>query len=870
MKRAVATAVFALAAALPPAMAHAQNSATAVSVPLMLPASDAVRQSFVRLINESDEAGAARIVAVDDGGNAADPIEVRLAANSVLHFNSGDLTNGNASKGIDDGIGSPREGSWRLRVETALSQVRVLSFIRTRVGFLTAMQGVLPRDAQGRLLARTINPASNRNQRSSLRLVNTGASAERVSIAGVDDAGSRAGPVTLTLAAGQSRTLSAVELEEGAPGMEGTLGDGAGKWRLLVTASQAVMGMALLETSGGHITNLSTPGVLAAEGDGTSGGAGGVSVPLMLPASDAVRQSFVRLINESDEAGAAHIVAVDDGGNAAGPITIRLAADSVLHFNSGDLTDGNASKGIDDGIGVPREGSWRLRVETALSQVRVLSFIRTRDGFLTAMQGVLPRDAQGRLLARTINPASNPRQRSSLRLVNTGASAERVSIAGVDDAGSRAGPMTLTLAAGRSRTLSAVELEEGARGIEGMLGDGAGKWQLLVTASQAVMGMALLETSGGHITNLSTAGVMAAEGLGTSSGPVVVTVMPNRSLASGEDATSDLSVHFSDDQALVYEASSSDAEVVRVSVTGIALTLMPVAEGSATVTVTARDPDGNSVSQTFSVTVRSSQGLGIGERFRDCDACPEMVVVPTGTFMMGAPVSEVGSEDRERPVHAVSVPSFAAGVYEVTFAEWDACVADGGCGGYRPHDGPLHEEGSGRWGRGNRPVINVSWHDAKRYVEWLSGRTGESYRLLSESEWEYAARAGTSTAYNWGNEVGVNRANCWGCGSRWDDERTAPVGSFDANAWGLHDVHGNVWEWTEDCWNESYAGAPSDGSAWLTGNCGSRVWRSGSWNDHPSGHSSDLRAATRVGVPTDLDIADYGDITGFRVARALR
>ena len=127
-------------------------------------------------------------------------------------------------------------------------------------------------------------------------------------------------------------------------------------------------------------------------------------------------------------------------------------------------------------------------------------------------------------------------------------------------------------------------------------------------------------------------------------------------------------------------------------------------------------------------------------------------------------------------------------------------------------------------------MINVSWEDAEAYVAWLSRETGEAYRLPSESEWEYAARAGTTTRYTWGQDIGRNRANCGDCGSRWDGDRTAPVGSFAANGWGLHDMHGNVWEWVADCWHENYARAPRDGSAWTSGgNCGRRVLRGGSW-----------------------------------------
>ena len=134
------------------------------------------------------------------------------------------------------------------------------------------------------------------------------------------------------------------------------------------------------------------------------------------------------------------------------------------------------------------------------------------------------------------------------------------------------------------------------------------------------------------------------------------------------------------------------------------------------------------------------------------------------------------------------------------------------------------------WGRGRRPVINVSWEDAVAYTKWLSGQTGERCRLPSEAEWEYAARAGSVTKYSWGNEIGSNQANCDVCGSQWDGKQTAPVGSFDPNGWGLHDLHGNVWEWVQDCWNGSYQGAPTNGSAWESGDCSRRVLRGGSWN----------------------------------------
>ncbi len=246
-----------------------------------------------------------------------------------------------------------------------------------------------------------------------------------------------------------------------------------------------------------------------------------------------------------------------------------------------------------------------------------------------------------------------------------------------------------------------------------------------------------------------------------------------------------------------------------------------------------------------------------GEEFSDALATgvqgPEMVVIPAGQFRMGC-VSGQNCEDDEFPVHDVTIPeAFAVSIFEVTFEQWDTCVAAGGCGGYRPDDA--------QWGRGNRPVINVSWEEAQAYVVWLSSQTGETYRLLSEAEWEYVARSGSETAYSWGNDIGSNRANCRGCGSQWDDRQTAPVGSFSANAFGVHDTHGNVWEWVEDCENVNYAGAPSDGGAWRSEHCNWRVFRGGSWGANPR----ILRSANRSG-----DASAYRfNYLGFRVARTL-
>ncbi len=229
---------------------------------------------------------------------------------------------------------------------------------------------------------------------------------------------------------------------------------------------------------------------------------------------------------------------------------------------------------------------------------------------------------------------------------------------------------------------------------------------------------------------------------------------------------------------------------------------------------------------------------------------PEMVVIPAGRFRMGC-VSGKDCAGDEKPVHEVTVGSFALSKYEVTFEEYDRFTA-------ATSRERMDDAG---WGRGRRPVINVSWEDAVAYTEWLSVETDLRYRLPSEAEWEYALRAGSVTAYSWGNEIGQGRANCDGCGSQWGGKKTAPVGAFGANAWGLHDMHGNVWEWVQDCWHASYRGAAADGSAWESGDCARRVLRGGSWFDYP--RTSAPRTAT--GSPP----ADGSAVIGFRIARTL-
>ena len=252
------------------------------------------------------------------------------------------------------------------------------------------------------------------------------------------------------------------------------------------------------------------------------------------------------------------------------------------------------------------------------------------------------------------------------------------------------------------------------------------------------------------------------------------------------------------------------------------------------------------------IETHRGSALKPGSGFADCTQCPEMVVVPAGKFMMGTPEDRPGADFR-RPQHQVIIPQpFAIGKYEVTHAEWRACAAAGGCPQAADED----------WGRSRLPVSPVSWTDAERYVTWLSRLTGKTYRLPSEAEWEYAARAGTTTIYSFGdNEAAAFSLYAWY--QRDFDGKTHPVGEKKPNGFGLYDMHGNVWERVQDCYHSSYQGAPTDGSAWTTGDCASRVIRGGNYNCTTGRLRSDIRDRGPHRRGARLRLPGGGDALGF-------
>ena len=365
--------------------AYVEEGANAAEhvVPLFLSASNAERESFVRVINRSLEGGErrgkVRIVATDDSGWQPLPLTLTIEAHEAVHFNSADLEEGNVEKGLAGVAGSPVKGDWHLRLESGLD-LEVLSYSRTRDGMLSSMHDTVP-EKELRYRVPIFNPGGNVEQVSRLRLVNPGVEDAQITIRGIDDNGRSPGAdVRVTIPGGTARTYTAQELESGsAAGLDDGIGDGFGKWQLMVSTDQPLWVMSLLQSPTGHLTNLSSAGP-----DGHSVH----RVDLFPPASDPRQQGFVRVINHGDTSGTVNIRAFDDTDRVYEVIELAVEGGRTVHFNSTDLEDGNADKGLPEGVG-PGTGPWRLQLESDLD-IEVLSYIRTRDGFLTSIHDLVP------------------------------------------------------------------------------------------------------------------------------------------------------------------------------------------------------------------------------------------------------------------------------------------------------------------------------------------------------------------------------------------------------------------------------------------------------------------------------------------------
>ena len=452
------------------------------------PAAGDSRQGFVRIVNRSDEAGHLFIEAVDDAGVRIRPVRLNMGPREAVHFNSADLEYGNAAKGLSGGIGPPTAGDWRLSVISALD-VEVLSYIRTGDGFVTTMH-----DVAADAMVPFFNPGSNERQRSILRVVNTEAEPAKWTTGGYDDRGNwRAMAGSMLVPPQHALTLTAHALEN-----THDLGDGHGKWRLRVRGFPW-FAMSLLESPTGHLVNLSTAADSAMP---LADGATMHRLPLF-PAAGGSREGFARVINRSHSSGEVAIEAVDDGGARSGPVRLEMGARQAVHFNSTDLEDGNAAKGLVGSVGVVGKGDWRLELRSELD-LMVLSYARTADGFLTSLHDLAPVAEDGSHRVVFFNPGSNSRQVSKLRLINNGERAAPASVAGIDDEGSASGAVAVTVPAGSALTFTSAELEAGGNRFAGRLGDGKGKWRLRVHSDEPIAVMSLLETPSGHLTNVST------------------------------------------------------------------------------------------------------------------------------------------------------------------------------------------------------------------------------------------------------------------------------------------------------------------------------------------------------------------------------
>ncbi len=463
-------------------------------VPLFPSAADAAGRSGVaRVLNRSDMDGMVLVEAVDEAGQTAGPVSLSLAAGTAARFDSADLENGNAEIGLAEGLGSPTQGSWRLLLWSALD-IEVLAYLRTPDGFLTAAHAELPR-AGDSLSAFLFNPASNRMQRSSLRVFNPGAEAARMSVWGVDDAGRGRFASGFTAPPNAPLVLRAGQLERSRSAAGAGLGNGAGKWRLRVHAPWPLSASTFLESPSGHVSNLSPPPLRAAAGEM-------LRLPLFPSATNpAGREGFARVANMTAADGTVDIEAVDDAGVRAGPVRLRLAARATMHFNSDDLENGNAAKGLASGVGAPTKGMWRLELRSGTLTLAAATYARHADGFVTSLHETTS-TADGAARVAVFHPASSD-QRSLLRLANNGDEPAMATITGVDHAGAASEPLTVTVPAGEALTLTAAQLEAGGEGLEGALGDGEGKWRLTVAFDNPLTVMSLLESPAGHLSNLS-------------------------------------------------------------------------------------------------------------------------------------------------------------------------------------------------------------------------------------------------------------------------------------------------------------------------------------------------------------------------------
>ena len=726
--------------------------------------------------------------------------------------------------------------------------------------------------------------ASNADRQGFVRIINHSIETGEVRVVAVDDTGQRFGPLTLTMDADQAVHFNSDDLQQGNPdkGLAGSAGTGVGDWRLEFESDLDIEVLSYIRTADGFLTAMHD--VVPTEDNRHW-------VPIFNPASNVNQVSLLRLMNPGDTAAPVAIGATDDLGVSADQVVrTTVAAGAARTLTAEDLESGGT--GIEGRLG-DGTGKWRLDVQSD-RPILAMNLLSSPTGHLTNLSSIST-SRGGSHRVPLFPSASDSVRQGFIRVINRSAQAGEVNIEAIDDLGLKGGELTLSVGARAAAHINSTDLEIGNvdKGLTGSTGAGYGDWRLELSSQLDLVVLSYIRTADGFLTsihdavpqsgirhrvvmfnparNVNQASRLRLVNLGEQAADVDVVGVDDRgqttmhmraSIAAGATRTfnaADLEAAFGLTGSLEHRLGKwrlwvESQDPFRSFVGLLSELRQPILAMSL-----LESPTGHLTN--LSSATRCPGGIGFRDALADGGEGPEMIEIRAGRFEMGCRTDDC--EEVAQPVHEVSFAHpFSMSRSEVTFAQWDACVAGGGCNGYFPRDR--------YWGRGARPVIYVSREDAESYASWLSEQTGASYRLPSEAEWEYAARAGRYTQYGWGDDVGEGRANCVGCGGRWDATGalplalvllgggTSPAGTFAANAFCLHDMHGNVGEWVADSWNESYEGAPTDGSAWMSGDTFRQVLRGGSWALVPEAMRSSFRVATNE--PPSAYV-------GFRVAR---
>ena len=778
------------------------------------PGNDRSRISRLRLINPGDAPAAVVITGIDDRGlSPGEGVRLWLDARTARTLSAQALETGDEG-GLEGFLGDG-QGTWRLTVE-ADRPIHAMSLLYSPTGHLVNLSSVPPTGSTFVPLL----PAAGGLAEGFVRIVNHSDRAGEVRIAATDDAGQRHEPVSLFIAANEAVHLHSGDLERGnvPKGLSAGIGTGTGDWRLYLASSLDIEVLTYVRAPGGFLTSMH---------DLAPASAGRRRIAFFHPGSNRSQESRLRLINPGDAPAAVVITGTDDRGLSPGEVRLTLDAGTSRTLSAQALETG-VGDGLVGFLG-DGQGTWRLTVE-ADRPIHAMSLLSSPTGHLTNLSTVPPReggadDATSDLgILQPVESTVYQGQNDVPLLVEFSG---EMTVLEISNQSGDIVYRSVGLDSPLSSSIRSANLEHGenALTLNAQFEDGSSVSRPFTVTMQK-------EPAPGTTLDMSVLFRMGSSGLGR--------VADELQLESSERARFMIANRYSDgfvqtctgDMSIdVVDGSILSAERNEVTALDAGTTRMSVRCGAYTHEV--------------AVTVQGASGT---DTFRDCAHCPEMLRIPNGCFQMGSPESEPNRGVNERR-HQVCLESFSIGKYEVTFDEYERFADATGRG--RPRDAG--------WGRGRRPAIFVSWYDATAYAQWLSNETGATYRLPTEAEWEYAARAGSATAYPWGDAVGRNHANCNGCGSRWDRRQTVPVGSFDPNAWGLHDTAGNVLEWTCSEYDAGYGGGETRCATVSPDN---PVLRGGDWIHSPVG----IRSAYRA--PTNPNSAYSG--FGLRVVRENR